>query len=178
MELVSTYEYALTGLNLSNKQKNQLPVWNWLMYKLSDYIWIHVGNNFYEDDVNDLDDNNAYVLWLSSITAGLKKTFYDANNERTFKCLINCPDESVAKIIYNETSYIIKKEFIEFYNPNKSPEEIIELIKKGENDCLEFKSTLRINLHTGDQDKKIEHSALKTLCAMLNSNGGILLIGC
>ena len=116
MKLVSTYEYALTGLNLSNKQKNQLPVWNWLMYKLSDYIWIHVGNNFYEDDVNDLDDNNAYVLWLSSITAGLKKTFYDANNERTFKCLINCPDESVAKIIYNETSYIIKKDFIEFCN--------------------------------------------------------------
>jgi hypothetical protein len=56
-------------------------------------------------------------------------------------------------------------------------EEIFELIKKGENENLEFKSTFRTNLHTNEIDRKIEYSALKTIAAFLNSKGGALLIG-
>jgi hypothetical protein len=55
--------------------------------------------------------------------------------------------------------------------------EIKEIIKKGENENIEFKSTLRVNLHTGDIDKKVEYASLKTIDAFLNSEGGILLIG-
>lgn len=68
-------------------------------------------------------------------------------------------------------------------NPNlfverlDSPEEVVGLIKKGENEQIEFKSTLRINLHTGEPDKRIEHSVLKTIAAFLNTEGGSLLIG-
>jgi len=68
-------------------------------------------------------------------------------------------------------------------NPNlftkklESPEEIFELIKKGESEKLEFKSTLRTNIHTNAPDKKIEISTLKTLTALLNTQGGSLLIG-
>lgn len=64
-----------------------------------------------------------------------------------------------------------------FVQKTDSPEEIIKLIKKGENERLEFKSTLRANLHTGEHDKKIENAALKTIVAFLNSEGGTLLIG-
>jgi len=56
-------------------------------------------------------------------------------------------------------------------------EEISEFISKGEDERLEFKSTLRTNLHTKEFDKKIEYSVLKTIVAFLNSNGGTLLIG-
>ena len=56
-------------------------------------------------------------------------------------------------------------------------DEVLDLIKKGENEKTEFKSTLRINLHTNDIDKKIEHSILKTITAFLNSKGGNLFIG-
>ncbi len=68
-------------------------------------------------------------------------------------------------------------------NPNialrkkTSKKEIDSLIKKGENKELEFKSTLRKNLHTGEKDKKIEQSVLKTISAFMNTSGGILLIG-
>lgn len=54
---------------------------------------------------------------------------------------------------------------------------IPNLIKKGENEKIEFKSTLRTNLHTKQIDKKMEHEALKTIVAFLNSDGGILLLG-
>jgi hypothetical protein len=56
-------------------------------------------------------------------------------------------------------------------------EEIFDLMKKGENENLEFKSTFRTNLHTNEIDRKIEYSVLKTIAALINSKGGILLIG-
>ncbi len=51
------------------------------------------------------------------------------------------------------------------------------LIDDGESDSVEFKSTLRVNLHTDQTDKKIEHAVLKTLAAFLNTDGGALVIG-
>ncbi len=65
-----------------------------------------------------------------------------------------------------------------------SPAELVEesldvasLIEVGESEAIEFKSTLRINLHTGEQDKRMETAALKTLAGFLNTNGGTLVIG-
>jgi len=55
--------------------------------------------------------------------------------------------------------------------------ELRELIDSGENTQLEFKSTLRWNLHTEKVDPKIENQSLKTVAAYLNSDDGILLVG-
>ncbi len=55
--------------------------------------------------------------------------------------------------------------------------EILNLISKGEGSKLEFKSTLRTNLHTKEIDARIEHTNMKTLVAFMNSDGGTLLIG-
>lgn len=51
------------------------------------------------------------------------------------------------------------------------------LLRAGEGKKLEYKSTLRYNLHSGQHDPKIEHSALKTVAGFLNGEGGTLLIG-
>lgn len=55
--------------------------------------------------------------------------------------------------------------------------EIQRLIEEGESEKLEFKSTLRTNLQTGETDKRMEKAVLKTIVAFLNSTGGNLLIG-
>ncbi len=55
--------------------------------------------------------------------------------------------------------------------------ELKNLIDSGENDQLEFKSTLRWNLYSGKVDKKMENQCLKTVAAYLNSEGGMLLVG-
>ena len=52
-----------------------------------------------------------------------------------------------------------------------------ELVQEHEGTTIEFKSTLRINLHTGEKDSKMELAVLKTLAAFLNMNGGTLVIG-
>lgn len=52
-----------------------------------------------------------------------------------------------------------------------------DIIRAGESRTVEFKSSLRTNLHTGVSDPKIEHGVLKTLAAFLNTHGGTLVIG-
>ncbi|WP_198003766.1 AlbA family DNA-binding domain-containing protein [Methanococcoides burtonii] len=68
--------------------------------------------------------------------------------------------------------------FFKRYHEQTDPsEKLLKLINKGEGQKLEFKSTLRMNLHTSKPDKRIEHAVTKTIVAYLNSNGGHLLVG-
>ncbi|RVA14636.1 DUF262 domain-containing protein [Mesorhizobium sp. M7A.F.Ca.US.002.01.1.1] len=54
---------------------------------------------------------------------------------------------------------------------------IQELLANGETDAVEFKSTLRTNLHTGQVDEKMHLASLKTIAGFLNARGGTLMIG-
>lgn len=58
-----------------------------------------------------------------------------------------------------------------------TPRGVLELIQGGEGERLEFKSTLRRNLRTGQKDPAIEHACLKSVAAFLNTGGGTLLVG-
>jgi predicted HTH transcriptional regulator len=59
------------------------------------------------------------------------------------------------------------------------PEEIDlnALVLSGESEAVEFKCALRVNLHTGGKDPRIEHAILRTLAGFLNTNGGTLVVG-
>jgi hypothetical protein len=54
---------------------------------------------------------------------------------------------------------------------------VAELLAEGETGGVEFKSSLRMNLHTGQPDEKIHLSALKTIAGFLNAHGGVLMVG-
>ena len=61
---------------------------------------------------------------------------------------------------------------------NLSEEDQIKLlIPKGESKTLEFKETFSLDVRKGTKEKYIELSALKTIGAFLNTEGGDLLIG-
>jgi ATP-dependent Lon protease len=51
------------------------------------------------------------------------------------------------------------------------------LMAEGENGRVEFKATLRYNLHTRQRDDVIELQVLKALAGFMNAKGGTLLIG-
>lgn len=57
------------------------------------------------------------------------------------------------------------------------PLSLKDIIANGESSEVEFKSTLRVNLHTGSRDPRMELAVLKTIAGFLNSDGGILTIG-
>jgi schlafen family protein len=54
---------------------------------------------------------------------------------------------------------------------------VAELVRAGESDRVEFKSTARVNLRTGVKDDRMEQVVAKTVCAFLNADGGTLLVG-
>jgi DNA-binding response OmpR family regulator len=58
-----------------------------------------------------------------------------------------------------------------------SAADLKRLVADGESDSVEFKSTLRWNLHTNKPDKRMENACLKTAAAYLNSSGGALFVG-
>jgi hypothetical protein len=62
-----------------------------------------------------------------------------------------------------------------FQHPQR--ESVAELLAAGESDRVEFKSTARVNLHTGAKDERMEQVIAKTACAFLNAEGGTLVIG-
>ena len=68
-------------------------------------------------------------------------------------------------------------ELLEQLNLLSDTDKLHSLIRKGESIQLEFKSTLRWNLHTDQKDPNMEYAVLKTIVAFLNSKGGTLIVG-
>jgi len=54
---------------------------------------------------------------------------------------------------------------------------VADLIASGETDAIEYKSTLRTNLHTGEKDPRMEMAVLKGVAGFLNGKGGALVVG-
>ncbi len=109
--------------------------------------------------------------------------FYTMNN-MTF-VVIGALISSIIGYIYMSGYKKVFSKFVEVFkdaNPHlfserDLKEKILKEIKEGEKEKIEFKSTLRVNLHTGEIDKKVEYSVLKTIVSFLNSEGGTLIIG-
>ena len=81
---------------------------------------------------------------------------------------------SVVGIVFATLFYRYKKR-----KPEKklTTSDILKLIEKGENERVEFKSSLRHDYRQVKTDKNLEHVILKSIAGFLNGNGGTLLIG-
>lgn len=55
--------------------------------------------------------------------------------------------------------------------------DLFDMISAGENNLVEFKTTLRYDLRTGTINKKLEQAILKTIAAFSNAHGGSLIMG-
>lgn len=61
--------------------------------------------------------------------------------------------------------------------PSNDRFNLTSILNNGESENIEFKSTLRTNLHTAKKDPRMEFSVLKTISGFLNKSGGVLIIG-
>lgn len=82
--------------------------------------------------------------------------------------------ELMAKVIYDGYRKL-KLDHSESAKPTSLT--LAEMISNGETHQMEFKATLRTNLHTKSRDPKMEFMVLRTIAGFLNANGGILSIG-
>ncbi|MFH1801443.1 MAG: ATP-binding protein [archaeon] len=112
-----------------------------------------------------------YLFTIQSLTLVALGAFFVST-----LCYVFMKHKKIKAMRYFITKFVKRNPAL-FVKQTDSPEELLKLISKGENKNLEFKSTLRTNLHNNEIDKRIEYSILKTIVAFLNSNGGTLLIG-
>lgn len=78
----------------------------------------------------------------------------------------------------NQASDSIATLFARIDEPNADlTTQINSLIQGGENERLEFKSSVRWNFKAGRTGKEMELAWLKTVVAYLNSEGGVILLG-
>lgn len=110
-------------------------------------------------DYNELFDSMAYVT-LGSLAISI---FFYIDKTSVFK--------------YTVFNFMWKNQAALGLKSENERLEIERLIQEGESDTLEFKSTLRTNLKTGEKDKRMEKAVLKTITAFMNTDGGTLLIG-
>lgn len=93
--------------------------------------------------------------------------------EMEYQDFLDARRKGIAKIIADGFSRLTHGEVIEVAEDTYAAR-----IECGEGMQVEFKSTLRVNLHTGENDARMEHAVLKTLAAFLNSKeGGTLFVG-
>lgn len=73
--------------------------------------------------------------------------------------------------------YIKRQKKEKIHSFGMQGKDLEELIKNGETNFVEFKSTLRWDLKQKKINKALEHAIVKSISAFLNTEGGFLFIG-
>ncbi len=132
------------------------------MYILMRMLQYYIANVWTEIEGIGLNDLMNETLMVILGTAVVCIMYYEDDRHNLFKYTL--------RSFLEENSEALGLE-------NRQKEDIQRLIRDGESNRLEFKSTLRTNLETGETDKRMEKAVLKTIVAFLNTDGGNLLIG-
>lgn len=139
-----------------------------------------IGFNW--NELEDMDEkklnntvNDIITCIESYANGGLEflQTEYEQNN------LINSPYLFVD--LLGENSTFREEEEANKLEIEDAGEDIVKstqkLINIGESPNTEFKSTLRVNLHTNRPDDKMELACIKTIAGFMNTKNGSLFIG-
>lgn len=116
-----------------------------------------------EHSVSNINDFMEDMVWVSLGSLLISLIFFAGRSSRFF-------DETIIRFLKRNSDAIGMQ-------PHTDAELIREIIENGESETVEFKSTLRTNLETGEKDKRMERAVLKTVVAFLNTDGGTLLVG-
>lgn len=114
----------------------------------------------------EAESGKEFVELIQEAIASVKNR--NQNPEETIKRSISA--DSVSSPLKCSPNVVSAKEQIDLYS-------VHDLITEGENKVVEFKSSLSVNLHSNKKDPNINYSALKTIAAFLNTDGGTLIVG-
>jgi hypothetical protein len=115
---------------------------------------------------------------LTEYAAGILICQLKNNHLETVDIIQQKGEKGLAEIQQKLSIYtLVAFDFLTLCKNENKISVIEEIIKRGEDNQTEFKSTLRWDLRQGIKNAAIEHASLKTICAFLNSEGGDLLIG-
>jgi hypothetical protein len=130
-------------------------------------------------------DGVGYLAAFSPVLDGSHETYYAlVVSSESVPTLLRSQSGTqllVSAILLLIAGIIFAIAYVKNYNKIRfvplTADEVAKMIAQGESDLLEFKSTIRYNLHTGKPGKEIELAWLKSVVAFCNTEGGTILIG-
>jgi hypothetical protein len=127
-------------------------------------------------NINKSDIENCFV----SIPSLAEQSLLILTNQKLSELQIIINQLKTELSLNPKSANVILDKFESIQGPLKqlsSEDQILSLIRKGENKHIEFKESFSKNIKTGQKDKEIEKSTLKNIVGFLNADGGTLLIG-
>jgi hypothetical protein len=124
-----------------------------------------------------MNDNRSFLLPMALIKGGVTKNQYASAftaSEAIIHEVFGDVDRQEYQNYFDSFKSNIDKA-IEYVKFSENP--ILSIIANGETERVEFKSTLRFNLRSGQNDDEISFSCLKTIAAFSNTAGGKLIVG-
>lgn len=127
-------------------------------------------------NINKSDIENCFV----SIPSLTEQSLLILTNKKLAELQITINQLKAELSLNPKSANVILDKFESIQSPLKqlsAEDQILSLIRKGENKHIEFKESFSKNIRTGQKDKEIEKSSLKNIVGFLNADGGTLLIG-
>ncbi len=146
--------------------------------QIANYAWVEWGDNA---NISDQPPSEYLPEMKSRFSRGELDQMYrhhalpDNWEHLEYRDFLEKRRELMAHVIKNGYKTLIATEIEKDAGPQEF--DLSQIVLNGESQDVEFKSTLRINLHTGQKDPRMELAALKTIGGFLNTNGGTLVIG-
>lgn len=134
-------------------------------------IFRHMGKRFYA--TFDVNQESANGIWTALIMPETDFGFFASTRLLYLLVLILVLITGLLLLIRR----MILRRDMQGVLPGEDEPDLVTLISQGESDQLEFKSTVRLNLHTQKMGKEIELAWLKSVAGFCNTDGGIILIG-
>ncbi|WP_172120654.1 AlbA family DNA-binding domain-containing protein [Actinomyces faecalis] len=119
-----------------------------------------------------LSRSSATLTALIGMWAGMATGSWLFREEHVWAPRIVAAAALVAAVVVAVTALVLSRLQ---HEPPLPP--IARVAARGESDRLEFKSSARVNMHTGKRDETMETVVAKTVAAFLNARGGTLLLG-
>ena len=144
--------------------------------KLGKQILKSLTNNRFIPSINKSDIENCFI----SIPSLQEQNLLILTNQKLSELQDTINQLKTELSLNPKSANVILDKFESIQSPLKqlsSEEQILSLIRKGENKHIEFKESFTKNIRTGQKDKEIEKSSLKNIVGFLNADGGTLLIG-
>ena len=154
--------FGLTGSRITNQ--------------IANFAFIEWKDNIHISDAPPADYFSTYTSNIPSDKLEKMKYWHalpDNWESMTYRLFLDERRKLMATVTRDGYKQLERGEVVD-----QMPSTIEQMVASGEGMYTEFKSTLRVNLHTAQKDPRMEHAVLKTISGFLNSKeGGTLVIG-
>jgi Asp-tRNA(Asn)/Glu-tRNA(Gln) amidotransferase A subunit family amidase len=158
----------LASLGITNQREtNQIANYAYLEYNDNIKISNRAPEEYIQDYEKDFDGNLLKRMYhWHALPKDWEHMEYSHFLEKRRELMAQIIREGYKKLISREVATTEQKQL-----------SLMEIISLGETHQVEFKATLRTNLHTNARDHRMEYTVLRTIAGFLNTNGGMLTIG-